>query len=313
MINSTNEQCPNCKNINIKFVDKYKFNVLYDEIFFKKINIFNCHDCDLNFVVPMPSESILNEYYSFIYRTKDRPHNIKDEIPKSILQSRFALLTQYVDFSTVKNVLDIGAGNGDFGKLLKKNFDLNIYSIEPDENARRILSDKGYLNFDNKNLKFDLIISTHSLEHFTSIDNFFKIFNNNLSEKTVIFIEVPNNSLGAWFTERPYDSPHCLFFSKKSLEDIFLRRNYKIIFSDYIGDDIGTIFQLMREAKKKFERWQPNRISFVQIIKKIIKKFIPSFILKLRSDIINSSNNSNDKNFKYGNKNSWCLRILVKK
>lgn len=308
-----NAHCPNCKESNIKFVDKYKFNVLYDETFFKKIDIFNCNECDLNFAVPMPSEKTLNEYYRFIYRTKNRPHNIKDQIPQSVLKSRLELLTKYVDFSTVKNVLDIGAGNGDFGQLLKKNFKLNIYSIEPDEYARHILSEKGYLSFDNKDLKFDLVISTHSLEHFNSIESFFKIFNNNLSEKAVLFIEVPNNSRETWFNARPYDSPHCLFFSKKSLEDTFLRRNYKIIFSDYVGDDIKKIFKLMEDSKKKFEKWQPNKINFRKTLKEIIKMFVPSFILKLRSDMINSSNNSNYKNFKYGDKNSWCLRILVKK
>jgi len=308
-----NKQCPNCKESNTKFVDKYKFNVLYDETFFKKMSIFNCNECDLSFVEPMPSDDDLTEYYRFIYRAKYRPHNINDKVPKDILKSRLGLLTQYVDFSTVKNVLDIGAGNGDFGQILKKNFKINIFSIEPDEHARNILSKKGYLNFDNKDLKFDLIISTHSLEHFNSIDNFFKIFNNNLNEKAVLFIEVPHNPLKIWFNARAYDSPHCLFFSKKSLENIFLRRNYKIIFSNYIGDDIEMTFKLMKDAKEKFEKWYPNKKNLKKFTKEIIKKFIPSFILKIKSDFMNFSSDTNYKNNIYGDKNSWCLRILVKK
>ena len=195
------------------------------------------------------------------------------------------LLTQYINFSRVKKVLDVGAGNGEIGQLLKENFDLNIFSIEPDEYAREMLAAKGYLNFDQEKqteLKFDLVVSTQSLEHFNSIDNFFKIFEHNLNEKAVVFVEVPHNSLESWFNDRPYDSPHCLFFSKKGLENIFLKRNYKIIFSDYIGEDIDIIFKLMAETKKNFYKWQPNTIDLKKFIKEIIKKFIPSFILKLK-------------------------------
>ena len=162
-------------------------------------------------------------------------------------------------------------------------------------------------------MKFDLIISTHSLEHFTSIDDFFKIFENNLDKNAILFIEVPHNPLELWFNARPYDSPHCLFFSKKALENMFARRNYKIVFSDYVGDDIDTVFKLMKESKEKFQYWRPNQVNIKKVLKEVIKKFIPSFVLKLRSNIINFSSDANYNNFKYGDKNSGCLRILLKK
>jgi len=308
-----NSPCPNCKKTNSKFVDKYKFNVLYDEIFFKNIDIFNCKECDLSFATPMPKESDLNEYYSSVYRAKNRPHNILEATPVKALQARLKLLEENVDFSKVKNVLEVGAGGGDFGYFLKKKFKLSIYTIEPDEYSRSILPSKGYLNFDDKNLKFDLIYSTHVLEHFNDVDAFFKIFENNLSEKCAVFTEVPNNSLETWFNERPYDSPHTLFFSKNSLEKVFLMRNYKIIFSDYVGDDIKTTFKLMEKSKKKFEKWQPNKIYLRTNLKRILKKIIPSFILSLRLIVINFLNKSHFKEFEYGDKNSWCLRIIVKK
>ena len=43
----------------------------------------------------------LEKYYRFVYRAKNRPHNINDKMPKSILQSRLGLYTQYIDFSIV--------------------------------------------------------------------------------------------------------------------------------------------------------------------------------------------------------------------
>ena len=69
----------------------------------------------------------------------------------------------------------------------------------------------------------------------------------------------------------------------------------------------------MAETKKNFYKWQPNTIDSKKFIKEIIKKFIPSFILKLKNDIMNFSSDTNYKDNKYGDKNSWWLRILVKK
>ena len=63
--------------------------------------------------------------------------------------------------------------------------------------------------------KFDIIIATHCLEHLTNLKifNFFKKISHN---KTFLFIEVPNNIFNKTFFDRPYDSPHLLFFSKKT-------------------------------------------------------------------------------------------------
>ena len=77
-----NVRCPNCKQTNTKFVDKYKFHVSYDETFLKKMDIFNCKACDLSFAEPMPSDDDLTKYYRFVYRAKYRPHNIDHKTPK---------------------------------------------------------------------------------------------------------------------------------------------------------------------------------------------------------------------------------------
>ena len=68
-------------------------------------------------------------------------------------------------------------------------------------------------NFKDINTKFDLIVTTHSLEHLTNIDIFSK-FNDILNPTGFLFFEVPNCPK-EYFQGRPYDSPHLLFFTSK--------------------------------------------------------------------------------------------------
>lgn len=314
--NCKNFKSRSCPNNSLTFIDKYKFEVFYDRKYFgDNTKIYHCDKCDICFIDPMPSNETLDNFYKHIYRAQNRPHSIHDIYPPGILESRLELLTKNIDFSKIKNILEIGPGNGQFGKLIKSKYDTDIYCIEPDISSKKILSKNGFKFFENNNnIKFDLILSFHSLEHFALVDSFFNLFEKTLKEGSIIFVEVPNNPIKKWFKtgERHYDSPHTLFFSKKSLEKIFTERNYKLIFSDYNGMSIEEDFKHMGEEKKQFENWHPNKIYFIKEIKKIIKFFIPSSILKIRQKL--SEDKSQEASyFKYGDDNSWVLRILAKR
>ena len=313
-------QCKNfpskfCPEKSLKFIDKYKFNVEYDKKYFGNIDIFNCEQCQICFAQPMPDNKTLDDYYGFIYRAKNRPHDIDDECPPSILKSRLEILEKKIDLSNIKNVLEIGAGNGAFGKLLKDKHNINIFCIEPDSFVRDVLSNRGYKFFDEKKdveTKFDLILSFHSLEHFNSMENFFNLFEKVLNKNSTIFIEVPNNPVDKWFKSRPYDSPHTLFFSKKGLEKIFTDRKFDLIFSDYIGPEIEEVFKHMQISKKNFGNWSPEKSYFIKRFKKKIKSLLPLKLLEIKRSMFKNKRN-NFYDFNYGNDNSWCLRILAKK
>ena len=145
-------------------------------------------------------------------------------------------------------------------------------------------------------------------------NSFFSLFEKVMNEGSIICVEVPNNSVKRWFKsgERHYDSPHTLFFSKHSLEKIFTERKYKLVFSDYNGMSIEENLKYMEIEKKEFENWYPSKIYFWKEIKKIIKFFVPSIILKIKQKL--SEDKSQESSyFKYGDENSWVLRILIKK
>ena len=137
----------------------------------------------------MPKLENLKNYYENIYRAEGRPHEINPRnIDVNIYNYKnlnyFQYLTTFIDFSKIEKIFDFGSGTGDIGFLLKKKFKhLKLFSSEKDKICKKILSKGFFQNYEEIekiNEKFDLIISTHSLEHMTdfSIINFFKKVSN---------------------------------------------------------------------------------------------------------------------------------------
>ena len=310
----------NCLICNQKtdYFDEYKFNVNSDIEFFGKIQIVYCKECDLSFADPMPSISKLDHFYKHVYRDFGRPHykdlrNLEEELLSQKNMNYIQYLSSFINFSEIENIFDFGSGSGDIGYLLSKKFkNLKLHTIESNNFSKEILKNRNYKiyeNFNEINIKFDLIISTHVIEHLTNL-NIFENFKNVLKKNHYIFIEVPNNLFKVNFHERPYDSPHLIFFSKKSLYLIEKKFNLQIQDLTYSSYSIDKAFKLMKKSKLIFEGWTSKtkkRLSIKNFIKFILPKRILEMIRKLKS-----VNSLSYDNFINGDENSWCLRVIYK-
>lgn len=315
--------CINCNKNNIVFIDKYKFHIKYDQNFFKNLNIYYCEFCDLSFSLPVLDESNLSKFYNNIYRAKNRPHSYEN-IDKGIRDTQFSiisLLTQFIDFNKNHKIYEIGPGLGQIGEIFNKYYSLNIFSDEIDKSLMPILVERGYKFSKPKDI--DLVIALHVLEHFTSLKSFFNNFENRLNNDSYLLIEVPNNEKEIWFKEREYDSPHLLFFSKKSLEKILTDRGYKILFSGYTGIDLKSYFYNMKKSKKKYFYWPNIKKDFLiwHKLATLLKFLLPGFLVNLLKFLIkfnrikenNIFGNTLLDNIVYGQNDRSNIRILAKK
>lgn len=292
-----NIECPICKsNKSIKFFNDYKLEIREDNNYFKNAKIFRCNDCDFSFVNPMPEEKELDYFYEHVYRSDGRPpylisENYEDQ-KKHYLEDKnlsyLLYLTTLIDFKKIKKFYDFGGGDGDLGYALKKKFpNLKIFCTEHDKHCQRILKDRGYINFKKfKEIdeKFDLISCTHSLEHITDINYIFEKFRDLLSPEGFIFFEVPNCSAEYW-TGRPYDSPHLLFYTKKSFDQLARIHKLEFINFSFSSYSFEKDFIYQRTSQNSYYKMKESILSFNNI-KKILKKFLPNRLISFRQDIL---------------------------
>ena len=316
--------CPICKeDKNVNFRCDYKYEIFEDKKYFDHLDIYKCNNCDFSFANPMPSMSNLDYFYENIYRQVNRPpywvtENDKD-LEKRYLEDRnlnyLLYLSTLIDLKKVTNIYDYGAGYGDLGYAIKKKFPkVNLFCTEHDNQCKNILKKRGYTNdkLENIDKKYDLIITLHSLEHLTDVD-VFKKFNEILNPGGMVFFEVPNCPQ-EYFSGRPYDGPHLLFYTKKSIQSICNKFNFQVDRIDINSYSFKEDHRYQKESQDRYYRIKSGKT--FDSFKQLIKKFIPNKLIKLRQ-MIKDANNVDEMNklglFTINSDDNCYLRGILKK
>jgi 2-polyprenyl-3-methyl-5-hydroxy-6-metoxy-1,4-benzoquinol methylase len=195
---------------------------------------------EFEMLVTTPVPKNLADYYKsedYISHT-DSKKSLFDKIYQVVknitLKRKLKLINSFE--TTSKNILDVGAGTGDFLKVCKNN-SWNVFGTEPDLGARNIAAkkeitlQKDLLKFTNQ--KFDVITLWHVLEHVENLQDYISTLNNLLSENGKLIIAVPNyKSYDAKYYNQfwaAFDVPrHLWHFSQSSIAILFGQVNLKV-------------------------------------------------------------------------------------
>lgn len=178
---------------------------------------------------------------------------------KSIrLQNSIDIITKYINKETIKNILDIGSSRGHFINWTLSYYQTtNVHAIESDKNIVNDYDTNPNIKLsigkiENQNLKnkfYDLIYSSHTLEHVSSPSIFFEKVYNGLKNDGYLYIEVPSieilkdkNNLEEFFIDK-----HTYHFSSDSLIQYLKKYNLSII---YLNDDGFNISILAKKSSK---------------------------------------------------------------
>lgn len=194
---------------------------------------------DLFNTVPVPK--YLNKYYQsedYISHTDSKRslfEKIYHWVKQYTLSQKERLITSCV--SKKGNLLDIGAGTGDFLSYAKsKNW--QVVGIEPSQKAKELAQKKGVSFVENteelSDNSFDVITMWHVLEHVEDLDKQLSELKRISKPDGIIVIAVPNfKSYDAKFYKEhwaAYDVPrHLWHFSKTAIIKLFLEKEIQLL------------------------------------------------------------------------------------
>lgn len=211
-------KCPNCKTEN----SIYKMDFAKDQLFF-------CNLCQNGFLYPIPKN--LASYYPPSYW----------QYPGQLSYIRFALhyLLQIRRKNWVEkymksgSILDVGAGEGVFGKTLGSNFQITNLEAPFAEVSNKDVVKADFLKW-KTDQKFDGIVFLESLEHVSNPQEYLKKAESLLNKGGYVFVECPR--FNCWesmlFKDKwlHLDIPrHLAHLTRKGLGILALRNNLKVI------------------------------------------------------------------------------------
>lgn len=192
---------------------------------------------EFDMLVTLPVPKNLGDYYKsedYISHT-DSKKSLLDKVYQSVknitLKRKLKLINSFN--TSTKNILDVGAGTGDFLNVCKNN-SWTVFGTEPDLGAREIAEKKGIILQKDlskiKNQKFDVITLWHVLEHVENLQEYISTLNNLLSDDGGLIIAVPNyKSYDAKYYKEfwaAFDVPrHLWHFSQTSIAKLFSEVN----------------------------------------------------------------------------------------
>jgi len=211
---------------------------------------------------PVPLE--LEKYYKsedYISHTNSKKgllDNIYQNVRKHTVRKKRLLIDSFQ--TTEKNLLDVGAGTGDFLKTCKTN-GWNVSGIEPNEDARKSALEKGILLeedlFSLQANSFDVITLWHVLEHVVHLDEYISQLKKLLKPDGVLLIAVPNYKSydAAYYKEHwaAFDVPrHLWHFSQFSIQKLFNEVEMKVVKTKPMKFDSYYVSLLSEKHKSGF-------------------------------------------------------------
>lgn len=196
---------------------------------------------DLVFTYPQPSEENLARYYEsedYISHTdgKRSLFEIAYHLVKSIaLKNKLDLINSLQ--SSKGNLLDIGAGTGEFLAVAQQN-GWQTVGVEPSEKAKSIAIKKGVSFVENSSMlsdaSIDVITMWHVLEHVPDVEQQIRELSRLVKPNGTILIAVPNfNSFDAEYYGTfwaAYDVPrHLWHFSKTAIKSLFQKQGLQLV------------------------------------------------------------------------------------
>lgn len=232
------------------------------------------------------------DYISHTDSKKTMLDKVYQTVKNTTLKNKLKLINSFK--TTSKNILDVGAGTGDFLKVCANN-SWQVYGVEPSLDARNIAAKKGIILQENVSeittIKFDVITLWHVLEHVENLSEYISTLNNLLSDNGKLIIAVPNfkSDDAKYYKEfwAAFDVPrHLWHFSQTAISKLFSSEN--MIVEKTIPMKFDAYYVSLLSEKHKSGKMNPIKSlyrGFVSNLKAMQTKEYSSLIYVLKKEL----------------------------
>lgn len=168
--------CLNCR-------DKSKIDYKYTS---KGFSIFFCRNCENAFTYPRP-KSLSKYYHTYYWASPGLVGILRNWAFRIFQRRRKKWIKQYLSRG---KILDVGSGEGLFGKSLKKDYNVVSLDIPGAKIKNKSVLKVDFLKWQTRK-KFDAIVFWESLEHTPDPGQYLKKASTMLNGEGYIFIEYP--------------------------------------------------------------------------------------------------------------------------
>lgn len=220
-----------------------------------------CKNCGLMRAKYYLSDSALKDFYKFNYRklvqTREPAKNFDHQYKVTVKRKRYEIIEKFMNMEK-KIIFDIG---GACGGVLKKYIINNtcfVFDYDKDytdfANKMGINSVSGGLDQAiNHNLKPDLVILSHVIEHWNNFEQELMKLWKLLDENSIVYFEVPGlDSLKEGRRNSDIlgeiQIAHKYYFTSNVLKNILENYGFKVI---YIDSEVRAIAKVNKNLKKK--------------------------------------------------------------
>lgn len=232
--------CPICGSKKINFFCKKN-----------SYNIYNCQDCEVGFVWPIPA-NLADIYQTSYFKGSSRDDDINKfgyadyEEDKKAMEETFIIYLDKISKLTFgKKIFDVGAATGYFLDLARRG-NYQTSGIEISDYAAKAACAKGHQvflgnleNLENKN-KYDVVTMWDVLEHLNDPKTYLKSVHAILSQGGILAINtIDKSSYWARFWGKNWHAilppEHLFYYSVKSLRMFLKNSGFEILEQSKIG------------------------------------------------------------------------------
>lgn len=230
-------------------------------------DIVACSDCGFVFNrYESADQSSFDDYYLSTSKTMDYYQMYPEAVADSYFFHIFDNIQGYITRNS--KILDVAGGYGELAQLLiKKGFqDVTVLELKPEcvqavKNAGIAAIEGNLLRLDTEQEKYDLIVCSHTLEHFVDTDTAMKKLRELVKPGGYIYVEVPDLYRYSELERAPYHFltyEHVCHFSEITLHNLCAQFGFQMMYlNKYIKcNDYPCLCTMLQPASSNAELFQ---------------------------------------------------------